>query len=91
MRLISALADYGDKSADRESLFLGKFAKVLTHLSNPTGGNHLFQLDLNEALGKDAAYMAKPSLSGLLTATQHWEIDYRNVSEFIGGLSDKFR
>ena len=76
-RLISALADYGNK--------------VLTHLSNPTGENHLFQLDLNEALGKDAAYMAKPSLSGLLTATQHWEIDYRNVSEFIGGLSDNFR
>ncbi len=34
-RLISALADYGDKSADRESLLLGKFAKVFTHLSNP--------------------------------------------------------
>ena len=49
------------------------FAKVFTHLSNPSkefGDNRLFQLDLDEALGKDAAYMAKPSLPGLLMATQ---------------------
>jgi hypothetical protein len=82
-RLISALADYGDMPADRESLLLGKFAKVFTHLSNPSkefGGNRLFQLDLDEALGKDAAYMVKPSLPGLLAATQvvmnTWEKEY---------------
>jgi hypothetical protein len=23
--------------------------------------------------------------------TRHWEIDYRNLSEFIGGFSDNFR
>jgi hypothetical protein len=46
-RLISALVDYGDMPADRESLLLGNFAKVFTHLSNPSkefGGNRLFQL-----------------------------------------------
>ena len=59
--------------ADRESLLLGKFTKVSTHLSNPSkefGGIRLFQLDLDEALGKNAVYMAKPSLPGLLTVTQ---------------------
>jgi len=53
-RPISALVDYGDMPADRESLLLGKFAKVFIHLSNPSmefGGNRLFQLDLDEALG----------------------------------------
>jgi len=45
-------------SAGRESLLLGKFATVFTHLSNPSkdfGGDRLFQLDLDEALVKDAA------------------------------------
>ena len=72
-RLISALAGYGDMPADRESLLLGKFAKVFTHLSNTSkefGGNRLFQIDLDDALGKDAACMAKPFLPGLLTVTQ---------------------
>jgi len=70
-KTVTALGDYGDMPADRESLLLGKFAKVFTHLSNPSkefGGNRLFKLDLDEALGKDAAYMAKPSLPGLLQA-----------------------
>jgi hypothetical protein len=48
--------------------------------TNTTGGNRLFQLNLDEALGKDAAYTAKPSLPGLLTATQvvmnTWEKEY---------------
>ena len=39
----------------------------------------MFQIDLKEALEKDAAYTAKPSLQGLLTATQlvmsSWEKD----------------
>ena len=82
-RLMSALADYGDMPADRESLLLGKFAKVFTHLSNPNkefGGNRLFKLDLDEAVGKDAAYMVKSSLPGLLATTQvvmnTWEKEY---------------
>jgi hypothetical protein len=69
--------------ADRESLLLEKFSKVYSHLSNPSkefGGNRKFHLDLDEALGKDAAYTTKPSLSGLLTATQvvmnTWEKEY---------------
>jgi hypothetical protein len=43
--LILAMADYGDMPADRESFLLGKFAKVFSHLSNPSkefGGNRLF-------------------------------------------------
>jgi hypothetical protein len=71
-RLILISGYYGDMPADRESLLIGKFAKVFTHLSNPSkefGGNRLFQLDLDEALRKDAAYMVKPSLPGLLAAT----------------------
>ena len=32
-KTVTALADYGDMPADRESLLLGKFAKVFTHLS----------------------------------------------------------
>ena len=60
-QLISALADYGDMPADSEALLLSKFEKVF---------NRLFQSDLKEALEKVAAYTAKPSLQGLLTATQ---------------------
>ncbi len=43
--------------------------RLISDPSKEFGGNRLFQLNLDEALGKDAAYMAKPSLSGLLTAT----------------------
>ena len=81
-QLISALADYGDMPADSEALLLSKFEKVFTHFHNPRkdyGSNRLFQNDLKEALEKDAAYTAKPSLQGLLTATQlvmnSWEKD----------------
>jgi hypothetical protein len=52
------MADYGGMPADRESLH------------PPLGGNRLFQLDLDEAHGKDAAYTAKPSLPGLLMTAQ---------------------
>jgi len=51
------------------------FAKVFTYLSNPSkefGDNRLFQLDLDEALGKDAAYMVKPSQVVMNT----WEKEY---------------
>ena len=41
--------------------------RLWRHASGPR--NPLFQLDLDEALGKDAAYKAKPSLSGLLLVT----------------------
>ncbi len=68
--------------ADSEALFLSKFEKVFTHFHNPRkdyGSNRLFQNDLKEALEKDAAYTAKPSLQGLLTAAQlvmnSWEKD----------------
>ena len=47
--------------------------KVFAHFHNPRkdyGSNRLFQNDLKEALEKDAAYTAKPSLQGLLTAAQ---------------------
>ena len=67
-QLISALADYGDMPADSEALLLSKFEKVFTHFLNPRkdyGSNRLFQNDLKEALEKDAAYTAKPSLQGL--------------------------
>ena len=81
-QLISALADFGDMPADSEALLLSKFEKVFTHFHNPRkdyGSNRLFQNDLKEALEKDAAYTAKPSLQGLLTATQlvmnSWEKD----------------
>ena len=81
-QLISALADYGDMPADSEALLLSKFEKVFTHFHNPRkdyGSNRLFQNDLKEALEKDAAYTAKPSLQGLLTAAQlvmnSWEKD----------------
>ena len=58
--IAQTLADYGDMPADSEALLLSKFEKVFTH----------FQNDLKETLEKDAAYTAKPSLRGLLTATQ---------------------
>jgi hypothetical protein len=68
--------------ADSEALLLSKFEKVFTHFHNPHkyyGSNRLFQSDLKEALEKDAAYTAKLSLQGLLTATQlvinSWEKD----------------
>jgi hypothetical protein len=72
-QLISALADFGDILADSEALLLSKFEMVFTHFHNPHkyyGSNRLFQSVLKEALEKDAAYTAKPSLQGLLTATQ---------------------
>ena len=72
-QLISTLADYCDMPADSKALLLNKFEKVFTHFHNPHkdyGSNRLFQSDLKEALEKDAAYTAKPSLQGLLTATQ---------------------
>ena len=81
-QLISALADFGDMPADSEALLLSKFEKVFTSFHNPHkdyGSNRLFQSDLKEALEKDAAIMAKPSLQGLLTAAQlvmnSWEKD----------------
>jgi hypothetical protein len=68
--------------ADSEALLLSKFEKVLTNFHNPHkdyGSNRMFQNDLKEALEKDAAYTAKPTLQGLLTATQlvmnSWEKD----------------
>jgi hypothetical protein len=49
-------------------------------VSKEFSGNRLFQLDLDEALGKDAAYMVKPSRPGLLAAAQvvmnTWEKEY---------------
>ncbi len=72
--------------ADLEALLLSKCEKVFTHFHNPRkdyGSNRLFQSDLKEALEKDAAYTAKPSLQGLLTAAQlvmiSWEMDNDNV------------
>ena len=81
-QLISALADFGDMPADSEALLLSKFEKVFTHYHNSHkdyGSDRLFQNDLKEAFEKDATYTAKPSLQGLLTATQlvmnSWEKD----------------
>ena len=80
-QLISALADFGDMPADLEALFLSKFEKMFTNFHNPRkyGSNRMFQNDLKEALEKDAAYTAKSTLQGLLTATQlvmnTWEKD----------------
>ena len=58
------------------------FEKVFTNFHNPHkdyGSNRMFQNDLKEALEKDAACTTKPTLQGLLTATQFvmnsWEKD----------------
>ena len=67
-QVISALVDYGDMPADSEAQLLSKFEKVFTH--KDYGSNRLFQSDLKETLERDAAYTAKPSLQGLLTAAQ---------------------
>jgi hypothetical protein len=67
-QLISALADFGDMSADSEALLLSKFEKVFTNFHKPRkdyGSNRLFQNDLKEALERNAAYTTKPSLQGL--------------------------
>ena len=76
--------------SDSEALLLSKFEKVFTHFHNPRkdyGSNRLFQSDLKKALEKDAAYTAKPSLQGLLTATQlvmnSWPSDNDNVPSLV--------
>ena len=58
---------------DSEALLLNKFEKLFTHFHNPHKeyrSNRLFQSDLKETLKKNAAYTAKPTLQGLLTATK---------------------
>ena len=52
---------------------LSKFVSVFIHFHNPHkdyGSNRLFHNDLKEALEKDAAYTAAPSLTGLLKVVQ---------------------
>ena len=68
-------------SADSEALLFSNFEKVFTNFHNPRkdyGSNRMFQNDLKKTLQKDSA---KPSLQGLLTATQlvmnSWEKDSR--------------
>jgi len=81
-QLIAALADYGEIPAEHEATLLSKFVSVFTNFHNPHkeyGSNRLFHNDLKEALEKDAAYSAAPSLQGLLTVAQlvmnSWEKD----------------
>jgi hypothetical protein len=52
-------------SADSKALLLSKFERVFTHFHNlhkDYDSSRLFQSHLKEALEKDAAYIAKPSL-----------------------------
>jgi hypothetical protein len=58
---------------EHEVTLLSKFSKVFTNFHNPRkdwGSNKLFQTDLSDALDKDDAYKAKPSLTNLLRVTQ---------------------
>ena len=67
-QLIAALADYGEIPTEHEATLLSKFVSVFTNFHNPHkeyGSNRLFHNDLKEALEKDAAYTAAPSLQGL--------------------------
>jgi len=59
--------------AEHEVTLLFKFSKVFTNFRNPHkdwGSNKSFQTDLSDALDKDEAYKAKPSLTDLLRVTQ---------------------
>ena len=79
----AALYKSMQKTNTVDQLLQASISKVFTHLSNPSKefrGKRLFQLDLNDALGKAAAYTTKPFLPELLTATQvvinTWEKEY---------------
>ena len=65
------LADYGEIPIEHEAALLSKFVAPTALLSKFVA--------LKEALEKDAAYLAAPSLKGLLTVTQlvmnSWEKD----------------
>ena len=81
--LITSFSDIGDMPVEHEVTLLSKFSKVFTNFHYPHkdwGSNKSFPTDLSDALDKDEAYKAEPSLMDLLRVTQvimnKWEKDH---------------